>query len=95
MTKSAELEEPDTNRDLRYISNPDLWISMFCPLKRWVGSEMQVCYMIGEGPIVHHGNMWTADPNDRVEIFESYDAIIKAGWRVDQSRNSNESTRLT
>jgi hypothetical protein len=70
--------------DLKYISNPMLWVQMICPLKRGRRAGWpEFAYMIGDGPNLYHGNMWNPQTTDRKETFESYDAIIAAGWEVD------------
>lgn len=71
--------------DLKYISNPMLWVQMVCPLKRkrQDGFGQEFAYMVGDGPNIYHGNMWGPKPTDRKETYESYNAIVAAGWVVD------------
>jgi len=71
--------------DLRYISDPMLWVSFLCPLKRAspTGTGREFAYLQGDGPILYHGNMWNPKEDDRKEVFASYKDIIDAGWEVD------------
>jgi hypothetical protein len=79
--KSKEI--PD--RDLNYIKNPLMWVSMVCPLKRPDpnGIGNQCAYMTGGEPVIRYGNVFMMSLGDREERFESYEAIIAAGWKVD------------
>jgi hypothetical protein len=72
-------------RDLKYIKNPDLWANIYVPLKRTPanGIGIECAYMTGSEPVIRHGNIWAVSDSDREERFESHEAILKAGWRVD------------
>jgi len=73
--------------DLRYIKNPNQWVNLLCPLKRHVTEKgfnrLQTAYLVDERPILHYGNIFRPSPNDPTETFESHEAIIAAGWKVD------------
>ena len=73
----------DLMTDLRYISNPMLWVSLACPLKRMKDRRWEFAYMIGDGPNIYWGNMWGMSSEDRKEAFASYEDIIAQGWEVD------------
>ena len=72
-------------KDLSYISDPFRWAGIFCPLKRRKPNSnwYEFAYMIGDGPNIYHGNMYTASKSDKRESFSSYEAILQAGWEVD------------
>lgn len=82
---------PDT-KDLKYMSNPMLWVTMVCPLKRYVkdaaadGNRIEFAYLVGDGPNLYHGyhgSMFSARRTDPVTQFASYEAIVAEGWMVD------------
>lgn len=85
MARSAEeIRNEKRGNDLRYISDPMLWVQLVCPLiRRHKDRRNDTAYMIGDGPNIYHGNMFAASVNDRKEEFADYRAIIDAGWEVD------------
>jgi hypothetical protein len=69
--------------DLRYISDPMLWVDFLCPVKKWEGHHRVFAYLSGDGPNLYMGNIWNPKPEDVKVEFESYKAIVDAGWEVD------------
>lgn len=74
--------------DLRYISNPMLWVLMTCPVKRHVTdatgySRLETAYLTGDGPNLYFGNIYMMSADDKKEAFADFRAIIDAGWEVD------------
>jgi hypothetical protein len=74
--------------DLGYIRNPDLWVQTLCPMvKRETnpkfGQRTETAYLFSREPVLRHGNIFAAKETDREERFESHEAILEAGWRVD------------
>jgi hypothetical protein len=73
------------NEDLRYISDPMLWVSFLCPMKRWNAEKTsrQFAYLNGDGPNLYMGNIWNPKTSDVQVKFKSFEEIINAGWEVD------------
>jgi hypothetical protein len=75
--------------DAKFMANPFLWPLMVLPIKRYPkdlqtgGHRMETAYMVGDGPRIYHGNIFDPKPSDRREDFESFEAIVAAGWVVD------------
>lgn len=57
----------------------------FVPLvKRSPGNLPKcACLVLDQGPVLFHTNMFSFNENCVKEEFESYAAIIAAGWEVD------------
>jgi len=69
--------------DLGYAKNPLAWVQAYCPLIRRTAKMTECAYLIGDGPILHHGNVFNPKADDRVEVFDSFEDIFSAGWKVD------------
>lgn len=76
--------------DLAYMKNPDRWIQLVCPLKRYVkrntryqNVDLEFAYLTGSKPILVHGSMFNPQPADKLEEFPSHEAIVAEGWKVD------------
>lgn len=85
MSDSLRKVNMSRNDDLRYISNPMLWVQMVCPLRQRRADNLgyNVAYMIGDGPNLYHGNMWNPSRDDKKESFIKYADILDAGWEID------------
>lgn len=58
----------------------------FVPLKKYDSETKRpafACLVLDRGPVLHHTNMFAFDENCVKEEFESYAAIVSAGWEVD------------
>jgi hypothetical protein len=83
------------NRDVAFIMNPNKWPRWpFLPLKRKGENGLQVGYLYGDpvtsmgrlaAPLkIYGGNIFSPSPDDPVVgEYDSADALVAAGWRVD------------
>lgn len=71
------------NEEIHYMSHPLRWVRLICLIKRYVDGRLECAYLVGNGPNIYHGNMWKPSAQDRKESFESFEAIVDAGWVVD------------
>lgn len=84
--RAAEAAQTERNKHIAFMSDPNEWVSLTlcCPIKRWSKDNgMETAYLIGDGPIIYHGNIFARTREDRAEKFDSFEAIYDAGWRVD------------
>lgn len=72
-----------SKQDLDYMSDPMKWVTMLCPLKRYKDNLPEFAYLVGDGPNLHHGNMFNAKESDPVTKLSSFEEILNAGWMVD------------
>jgi len=79
-------------RDLAYIKQPLMWVTMLCPLVREVEqlrgrlpavAYRQTAYLTGAKPIVRFGNIHNPMAADAVKEYASHEALLADGWRVD------------
>lgn len=87
--KRARVTAEGRRREIECMKDPMRWVNILCPIKRYVksetgGTQLETAYLMGEGPIIHHGNMFAASlTTDPKEEFPSFEAIVDAGWVVD------------
>jgi hypothetical protein len=78
----------DTTRDRDYIKDRDHWVAgPFCPLKRYrtPGEFPDTAYLFAHDDelLLHIGNILIASAEDPIVRYDSVEAILADGWRVD------------
>lgn len=86
----------ERNTELRWMSNPMTWPNMVLPIVKRTGlgdpGQPTTGLLTGGGPTVYFVNMWAlGDPEYKGKAwsdlphktYESFEAIVDDGWRVD------------
>jgi hypothetical protein len=93
--KADKENAEELTHHLRMMNNSDKWVQWpVLPLKNWIyprdhGGLPALGFLVtGKGPVVHRGGIFNIEPGQKWddfsrEMFESYGALFKAGWRVD------------
>jgi hypothetical protein len=69
--------------DLEFMQNDMAWPQLFLPLLRSVGDVRETGYLMNPVPVVRIGNIFAVKVTDEVREYDSFEAIIADGWRVD------------
>ena len=70
-------------RQLKLMRDPMSWPQYYLPLKKIVNGGLQAAYLFCEQPVIKHGNIFNPKTEDKAEQFDTYEAILAAGWEVD------------
>lgn len=74
------------NKDIEMIYNPHLWPAYpILPMVRRVQGQLPECAIIiaGGGTKLYHTNMYMEGKDEVITAFDSFEAILDAGWEID------------